>query len=569
MPEAKRLTLGVLLDHIASDYQIEMLAGVLRAARQSRARVRVIAGGWIGDFSDATSARNFVYELVPSAGLDGLVVLGGSLSNYCGVTAFADWMQRFGRLPVVTIGVELPDVACLKVDNDHGIYGVVSHLIERHSRLRIAFIRGPENSLEAETRRRAYMRALTDHGITIEERLMVSGGLGRREGILAIAELLDDRHVLPSTVNAVIAVNDDVALGAIEELTRRGISVPEQIAVAGFDDAPNARSANPPLTTVNQCVMQQGFAATRSLIEALERGTRPVGADLRPEVVLRASCGCLEPFANDTRPLRPPRDAATHTFRSLVADRRGRILAALARAGSGRIAGVTGWESKLLDAVISDVTGASDRSIVREFERIVRRNVALGRDTLACHDVLTALRLEILECAGVEPALRLRFEDLFQEARLMLARVATDLERERIQASSLHLWVLTRACLGLLGNVNTDAIAERLAEHLPLLGIESYAISRFEHGFGFDRELAVVAARASGVTQRSAPWVLASDLGVDDSLAEHDLLVIEPIEFGGVPLGLAVFDWGAHSPRVYEHLRDLLGAALHGLSKPH
>ena len=108
------------------------------------------------------------------------------------------------------------------MDNGVGVHKVVSHLIEDHQRHRIAFIGGTAGSPEIIARKNAYIRALSDHAFEPDERLIVAGGLGleagglgREEGALAVAELLDERHFSPATLNAIVGANDDVALGAL------------------------------------------------------------------------------------------------------------------------------------------------------------------------------------------------------------------------------------------------------------------------------------------------------------------------------------------------------------------
>lgn len=556
------LRIAVLLDLLESDYHADVVAGVIRAANPSRVRTLVVPGGWLANPSQETVPRNFVFDLVPNARVDGLLVLAGSLSNRCGAPYLSQWLARFGNVPQVAVGLDLPGVPSVHVDNDAGVYAVVSHLIEQHGRRRIAFISGPPESVEGSVRLSAYRRALSDHGVVTDERMVVPGGLGREEGRLAILELMDARRFAPPTVDAIVAVNDDVAIGALEELVRRGVHVPAQIALVGFDNTKSARSSNPPMTTVDQRVEQQAYSAARSLIEALERRTPPASMVLTPEPVIRASCGCATRFSNYSASVRPPGGMA-RTCRLALIERRATIIAELSRAGAGRLGGMTGWEARLVDALTKELASEGDSAFMLELEQVVRRNVALGRSILACHDVLTAFRLQTLICVALEPGLRPRIEDLFQEARLTLSRIGADVERERQQSLNYRMRIIMRACFSADTSAGAAELAQILDEHLPAIGIRAFCIARFKDAGKAARECIVVAQRSTLAAAAMQRTVLAGDLGVTASLEHEDALVIEPLEFAGRPSGIAVLSWGAHDPLHYEQLREALSFAMH------
>src|SRR5688572_9255307 len=149
MTEPVKPRIAVLVDHLESDYHVEVLTGVLHAAR-SRAKVLVVPGGWLSRSDAEPIARNFIYDLLPAARVDGVIALAGSLSNYAGLGRFRDWLRRFGHVPVVAVGIDVLETPSVWVDNGVGIHAVVDHLVTVHGKRRIAFVRGPEASPEAE-----------------------------------------------------------------------------------------------------------------------------------------------------------------------------------------------------------------------------------------------------------------------------------------------------------------------------------------------------------------------------------------------------------------------------------
>jgi sigma-B regulation protein RsbU (phosphoserine phosphatase) len=549
----------VLIDSIESDYQIEAISGVLRATRASDANVAIVTGGWIGN-DKHPAARNFVYDLIPDAAVDGLVVMAGSLSNHCGIEHFGAWLRKF-QVPAVCVGVDVAGFPSVFVDNGIGTYGTVSHLIEQHGRRKIACLRGPEGSPEAIQRYDAYVRALRAHDLSIEPALTCTAPIfAREDGIAGVASLFGDRGLKPSAIDAIACVNDDVALGAMEALTRRGILVPEQVSIVAFDDSASARAANPPLTTVNQRVELQGYTAGRAILEMLESGVPPPSQQLDSVKVVRASCGCPIPRQNDSRSIEMGRGSPS--FAVAFLDRQVMLKAELARTAAGRLRNQNGWEEKIMRALASDLQTA-DGSFRSALEGIARKTISLGGSVDACNDVLTALRLQVLAIGGSNPELRPRVEDTFQEARLMITNVGLSAYRDRDQAATDHMRNISKACMGALAAQDATALSRALSTHLPSLGVAACSISRLNTASSRGPQLQIVAHLSPDFVFTKSPALPVSSLGLDQTLQHRAAVVLMPLEFNQRPVGLAGFAWGAHNPMIYELLREWLSVAVY------
>jgi DNA-binding LacI/PurR family transcriptional regulator len=556
----------VLIDNIESDYQIEVLSGVLRATRTSNVNTLIVPGGALAA-RDQVTPRTFVYDLVAQAPVDGILVLAGSLSNHSGVPAFCSWLQRFGQVPLLCIGLDIPGHASVFVDNGVGAYATIKHLIEKHGRRKIACFRGPLHSAEAEQRYAAYTRALADHGLTVDPQLvLLCPSFGREDGHAAVATLFGERGKNPSDLDAIVCVNDDVALGAIESLTRRGVSIPDQIALVGFDDGANARAANPPLTTVNQRVELQGYTAGRELVEALENGTQLRSHRLDSLEVVRGSCGCMVPYQNDSRGVESGGRAARSVALAFLG-RQATLKAEMARAAAGRLGNQSGWEDKILSALSSDLQG-TDGTFRYALESVARRAIAVGGSVDPCHDVLTALRLQVLGIASGQPEARPRIEDMFQETRLVLTMVALAAYRDRDQAAARHLRNISKTCLETLVTRESGPISRALSAHLPPLGVSACAISRLLPSSRRGAQLEVVARLSPDFGHSKLQLLPQSSLGLDQTLSHLAIAVLMPLDFNQEPVGLAAFGWGAHNPILYEQLREVLSVAVYATLEP-
>lgn len=173
----------------------------------------------------------------------------------------------------------------VSVDNEGGIAAMVSALIALGHR-RIAFLSGPTSLFVARHRIAGYRRGLADAGIGFDPALVVDGGFDQEAGALGV-EVLLDRAV---AFTAVCCANDLLAIGAMERLEARGVAIPGQVSVTGFDDIAMAAMTDPSLSTVRLPLRQlgrRGFAYADDVLA----GRRPRHELMPTEVVMRDSTG--------------------------------------------------------------------------------------------------------------------------------------------------------------------------------------------------------------------------------------------------------------------------------------
>ncbi len=191
-------------------------------------------------------------------------------------------------IPLVLVGRHpyFVNVASVDVENREGVRDAVAHLIGLGHR-RIGLINGELQMEAAQARRDGYKQALLEAGIGIDADLMVEGFYSETAAFQAMLKLLD--LALPPT--AVFAASDPMAIGALHAIRDRGLHVPDDIALIGFDDLPLAVLATPPLTSVHQPVGEMGAQAVRLLIEQI-RGQGPTTLVRIPaRLVVRESSG--------------------------------------------------------------------------------------------------------------------------------------------------------------------------------------------------------------------------------------------------------------------------------------
>jgi LacI family transcriptional regulator len=195
------------------------------------------------------------------------------------------------RLPLVVVAGDTTQrgVDVVSADNWSGAHALLEHLVAEHGRRRLFHIDGPGTAPDAQERRMAMHSIIAAHPGTelVGSFSGLFSVLSGREGAAAMVEA---GGPLP---DALICANDQMAIGALRELAVRGIRVPDDIAVVGFDDIFPASLCDPPLTTVHQPIRKLGEVACDRLTERIaDPGLRPKQQLLPTELVLRSSCGC-------------------------------------------------------------------------------------------------------------------------------------------------------------------------------------------------------------------------------------------------------------------------------------
>jgi LacI family transcriptional regulator len=190
-------------------------------------------------------------------------------------------------IPFIVAGrpMNVPDASYVDVDNVRGAFTAVRHLIHQGFR-RIGTITGPLNTSTGQDRLSGYRKAQDDSGIDFDERLVVEGDFSQDSGYYAAKRLLQHKP------EAIFVASDMMALGALRALRENGMQVPEDIAIVGFDDIPDAAQMSPHLTTIRQPIHSMGMQLVETLLDVIDNGSKPPRRVVfGTELVIRESCG--------------------------------------------------------------------------------------------------------------------------------------------------------------------------------------------------------------------------------------------------------------------------------------
>jgi diguanylate cyclase (GGDEF)-like protein len=442
------------------------------------------------------------------------------------------------------------------------MYAVVKHLVETHHLRKIAFVAGPAASQEAQARLRGYERALAEGKLVFDKRYIVAGNFTRETGTRAVATLFHERGLKVDEIDAIVCADDLMALGALDELDQRGINVPRQIALTGFDDTEFARYARVPLTTVRQPIDEQVRKAVAALAQAARgREAAPQVITFETEFVRRRSCGC----SMHPRKTTPPQGLAGESkdLGSALRARRVEIVRDLDRASHGGFDGVSkDWEARLFDSFLLQLNDPGQPSFLDCVEAICYELLRRGSEVGAAQDVLVVLRGQVMACA-TDADSRARVEDLLQEALLSASDLAAVAQSRRRQLLMDRMTMLAETTAALLAAPDVGTLAKTAADYLPGLGIRAGVLALFAQPGKVSEELDPV-LRFDEHGRRSAGARYRSRLLAPADFLDGRSVIVEPLGFRGECLGLALLDYGATDTMIYEDLRLVLGAAIKG-----
>lgn len=279
----RHAALGIVFSGLSGPYYSDVIYGFEAVAVAARQSV-LLLGTHLLQQSDEQ-----VLEIATR--VDGLAIQGGAIADATVARIIA------AEIPVVLFARRpLDGIPTVRAENVTATVDLVLHLIETHGHERLAFVGTPEGSPDVTDRWNGFLEAHRRMGITPPSD-PVRVALGYEDGLRAAAQLL----AMPDRPQAVVCANDETALGLLSGAASRGLRVPHDLAVTGWDDTPAASLVSPSLTTVRQPVRQLGTRTAELLLGRISGELRDAPDVVLPtELVVRATCGCASDLSAST-----------------------------------------------------------------------------------------------------------------------------------------------------------------------------------------------------------------------------------------------------------------------------
>ncbi|WP_304224571.1 substrate-binding domain-containing protein [Gracilinema caldarium] len=284
--------IGFLLANIHSGAALKLWPPLIDEVKKVSAELYLFPGGRLNATDPEETLKNTIYKYVATH-VDGIISWASSLGGFVSMQELTNFHKKeFDSIPLVTMAHAIPGVPNVEIDAYHGMYPLLDHLYLKHGYKKIAYLQGPIEHKSAQDRFRAFKNYFIQKGIKLDERL-ISSPHAWNEGARAIEELIIERALIPGKdFDALVAASDMQLYDALQVLLERGVQIPQDIGIAGFNDSIESRIAVPSFTTVRLPFEEQALTAFRDLIKVLNGQKAVSDKILEGRLVIRNSCGC-------------------------------------------------------------------------------------------------------------------------------------------------------------------------------------------------------------------------------------------------------------------------------------
>ncbi|MBN1582506.1 MAG: substrate-binding domain-containing protein, partial [Anaerolineae bacterium] len=571
--DKKRPTVGMMSMNTSADQL--MWLGAADCARAQGVNLICFAGGLQSKPGTAALPPNVAYDFVNADTVDALIVWGSSGAGLLGSFDQSEtltFLERYRGLPIVNVEKPLEGIPCVYTDTYEGMCRIIDHLIEVHHRQRIALIRGPAGHFENEERARAWADTLQAHGLVVDDRLASPpAGWNEEDGAAAMRLLLDERHLRPGIdFDAVVTTEAQYAVGALAVLQAQGVSVPDDVSLAAFNDVASAETVVPAVTVMRKPFYESGRRTLQVVLGSLRKEPVPDLQDVPAEMVIRRSCGCWPDEISAAGSLSSlPADQDIDAARDRVVHTLGHILESMVPPSVPSDALVQSAE-RLVSTFLSALAPAneahtSDNVFLSVFESMMRQ-VKLDRTQAGrWHSVLSTLREHLGPMLNGDQLVLA--EAMWQQARVLVGHQVqrSEIEFRLEQARQIGSVRAFETQMTLAESV--EVLAQVIARELPELGIRSGYLALYddpEHPL--DEVELVLAYRDSErltipVRERHYPsWqLLPLDLLSTDRSYQ---LVVLPLYVQEQQLGFAVLEIGPADGSLYTLIQQEISNAL-------
>jgi signal transduction histidine kinase/AraC-like DNA-binding protein/ABC-type sugar transport system substrate-binding protein len=470
--QSKRPTLGVLAgwqfyrSATTLNYLAPIFRGICRAAQETNCNILIGCGlGLTANVADLARpawpefAPNVDFVPIGPWNTDGLLVVNPLHLAEC--TRYMQQIMNDGH-PVLFIG-SIRNGPTISANNREGTLAAMRHLVA-HGHERIAFLVGSPDDLDGDSgdRLRAYQEAVQRWQLADDPRLTVYGRHIYDGGYAAAQQLLASGVAF----TALLASNDESAIGAMDALRAAGRRIPEDVAVVGFDDRLEGTVQTPALTTVRIPLFDMGYRAVRLMVGHLD-GRQPLEAvtQVDTRLIRRQSCGCtpsstIPAEADSTKSGDVPRSIVTAIntqARSLTEDECAHM------------------SEQLMQAFTESIESDNVHAFQQGLEDILRQTAAAGNDVNLWQEAVS-----ILATTTDQTEKTPQLDTMLQRARLTISEY---MERQHREYVVYQRWIANRLGLltaDLLTALDEPQVFGHLSKHLRQMNISTSLIGLFE-----------------------------------------------------------------------------------------
>lgn len=283
------MTFSLYLNNLDEEYQLSVYKAIRDEAKALGFNLVCVQGETVNRISNSTlstfPSRSFLAS-------DGVLLLSSVIIDRNDQAGMPSLKDRFGETPCVSIGNRLFDFPSIIIKSRSSMERIMEHLIVDHAYRKFLYIGGPATHRDNTVREHVFRRSINLRRSDFPEleETVANGGFNEQTGSEIVRRYIAKNRDRP--LDAIVAANDNMAIGALKEIQTCPDPRWHRCAVTGFDDVPQARLESPALTTVRQPLDVLGVLAVRTLADLLAEKDVPAVVHIDSEPVIRESCGC-------------------------------------------------------------------------------------------------------------------------------------------------------------------------------------------------------------------------------------------------------------------------------------
>ncbi len=284
-----RKRIGLIIGEQDNDYAVTLVDSICTKAKEYDYDIFVFANYGVYDHNVMLYGEGeiSVYKIPDLDSFDGFI-LDETLYNIDNMGEIVyTYFEKNAKCPVVSLKRSTDRFYDILLSEHDAIKELTNHFIKDHGFKKICHMTGRWELQDARVRYHGYEEAMTEAGLDITDDMVFYGNYWKTKAVEAV-----DYFTANELPEAIVCANDFMAISVVNELTSRGIKVPEQVCVSGYDNEAEGRCQNIPITSADANIPEFGRLAIKTLHEAIEGKDAPKTQYVKSELCLRDSCGC-------------------------------------------------------------------------------------------------------------------------------------------------------------------------------------------------------------------------------------------------------------------------------------
>jgi PAS domain S-box-containing protein len=567
--DKNRITIGFFVTKLDYEYQRDIWRGICDEAALQDINVICFPGEIIQSKYRFESQANIIYKLAGKENVNGIIILANTIGQCISKDELVDFFTSYNPLSLVSIGIKFKHIPSIIVNNKTGLFQLMSHLIKEHKCRKFVFISGPKGHQEAEERFRTFKKAMKEYESSIDSELCIQGDFLEESGRRAINKLLDE---IKLPFDAVVAANDSMAIGVLETLQTRGINVPRDVIVTGYDNIRESQNYTPPLTTVNQPIYTMGREALRLIVNTIKNNKTPSNIVLPSTVVIRQSCGCFshmakQVFINNTAVSGVSFFPDFLSFKDDIMKECTEVLTKNSKS-RGTYNEYKDQVSHLIVSFYNDMKKGKSEDLITMLNTISQDSVIKGIDVTYWHGIISLIRKYALKFDLSREQL-ITAENICEQARVLIGETSRRYQAfKRIQ---LTKWTDRLREVGntLISNFDFDKLADAFISALHALQIRQCYISLYKKDDYFPENAQLFLAYKNGkhVKMKEISSNYKSKTILPAALSYNDkrcTMILEPLYFQYDQIGFLFCEMEPDEPVIFNTLRQQISITLKG-----